>query len=655
MQEVENSLRRLGTDWIDLYQVHRPEPETDIEETLSALSRSRPPGQGALHRLLHLPGVRGRGGPVGGRATAACSGSCASSRPTRCSCGASRQDLLPTTLRHGMGVIPWSPLAGGWLSGGWRKGQDPPSSTRAQRLPARYDLSIEANQRKLEAADALAGLADESGISLIHLALAFVIRHPAVTAAIIGPRTMEQLESQLGAEQVELSDGGARPDRRDRAAGAQRQPRRRRLAEPGARAGGAEAMSTPPSGRQFELSSGQQRAVVVEVGGGIREYSVAGRDVLEPYALDQMCDAAHGAPLIPWPNRLADGRYSFGGAEHQLALERARARKRDPRAAPLAAVDRARARDRPRAPRSAAARDARLPLLARGVDRLRARRGGPHGHDRGAQRRSRRSAPSARASTPTCRRAELRSTTARCTCRPPRGCSPTSARSRSGASPWRAVPTTTRTPRPVGELQIDDAFTDLARDGDGLARARLECPDGAAVELWADERYPFLEVFSGDPLPEPRRRRALAVEPMSCAPNAFRSGDGLVRLAPGEDIVLRWGAGLRQTRLVAERQVLRQRDLLGRAALPLFLPRAPRSPVAPLVLARASEGQQQQPAHGRRSRAACGPRERRGPARCVRARARRPRARASARPRARGTPPPGGRGGGRGPAGPAPA
>jgi len=115
-------------------------------------------------------------------------------------------DLLPTAERHGMGVIPWSPLAGGWLSGGWRKGQGPPSSTRAQRLPARYDLSLEGNRRKLDAADALAVLAEENGISLIHMALAFVIRHPAVTAAIIGPRTMAQLQSQLGAAEVVLSD-----------------------------------------------------------------------------------------------------------------------------------------------------------------------------------------------------------------------------------------------------------------------------------------------------------------------------------------------------------------------------------------------------------------------------------------------------------------
>jgi aryl-alcohol dehydrogenase-like predicted oxidoreductase len=104
-----------------------------------------------------------------------------------------------------MGVIPWSPLAGGWLSGKWRKGQDAPQSSRAERMPARYDLSNPDNQRKLDAADALATVAEEAGLSLVHMALAFVLEHPAITAPIIGPRTMEQLESQLEAADVTLS------------------------------------------------------------------------------------------------------------------------------------------------------------------------------------------------------------------------------------------------------------------------------------------------------------------------------------------------------------------------------------------------------------------------------------------------------------------
>jgi aryl-alcohol dehydrogenase-like predicted oxidoreductase len=114
--------------------------------------------------------------------------------------------VLPTAQGYGMGVIPWSPLAGGWLSGRYRTGEDLPESQRAQRMPGRYDMSEPANQRKLEAADALARLAEEAGMTLIELALAFVIRHPAVTSAIIGPRTMEHLESQLTAAEVTLSD-----------------------------------------------------------------------------------------------------------------------------------------------------------------------------------------------------------------------------------------------------------------------------------------------------------------------------------------------------------------------------------------------------------------------------------------------------------------
>jgi aryl-alcohol dehydrogenase-like predicted oxidoreductase len=113
-------------------------------------------------------------------------------------------DVLPTCERHGIGVIPWSPLAGGWLAGGYRKSGAAPTSTRSARLPARYDLSSAVNQRKLDAADALGALADEAGLSLIELAIGWVVRHPAVTSAIIGPRTMEHLESQLPAAEVTL-------------------------------------------------------------------------------------------------------------------------------------------------------------------------------------------------------------------------------------------------------------------------------------------------------------------------------------------------------------------------------------------------------------------------------------------------------------------
>jgi aryl-alcohol dehydrogenase-like predicted oxidoreductase len=203
LQEVENSLRRLETDWIDLYQIHRPEPDTDVDETLGALTdlvragKIRYLGSSTFpaHEIVEAQWTAERRG----RERFA-----SEQPPYSLLVRGIEADVLPVCRRYGMGVIPWSPLAGGWLSGRYRKGQEAPASTRSGRIPQRYDLSVPENQRKLEAADALAGLAEEAGLSLIHLAIAFVLEHPAVTSAIIGPRTMEQLQSQLGAADVVL-------------------------------------------------------------------------------------------------------------------------------------------------------------------------------------------------------------------------------------------------------------------------------------------------------------------------------------------------------------------------------------------------------------------------------------------------------------------
>jgi aryl-alcohol dehydrogenase-like predicted oxidoreductase len=205
VREVEASLRRLKTDWIDLYQVHRWDPWTDHEETL-----------GALSDLVAQGKVRYIGSSTYPAAQIVRAQWAAHERRTqRFVCEQPpysilargiEADVLPTCLELAIGVIAWSPLAGGWLSGRWRTGAGELTSRRAERMPGRYDLSIPANQAKLEAADALARLAEDAGISLVHMALAFVIRHPAVTAAIIGPRTMEQFESQLGGADVTLDD-----------------------------------------------------------------------------------------------------------------------------------------------------------------------------------------------------------------------------------------------------------------------------------------------------------------------------------------------------------------------------------------------------------------------------------------------------------------
>jgi len=204
VQEVDNSLRRLGTDWIDLYQVHRPEPGTDVEETLSALTDLQRQGKirafGSstfpAHRIVEAQWVS-QNRALGRFVT--------EQPPYSILVRGIEADVLPTAQKYGMGVLPWSPLAGGWLTGRYRKGQEVPTSHRAERIPARYDLTLPGNQLKLDAAEELALLAEQAGISLVHLAIAFVLEHPAITAPIIGPRTMEQLESQLGAVDVTLS------------------------------------------------------------------------------------------------------------------------------------------------------------------------------------------------------------------------------------------------------------------------------------------------------------------------------------------------------------------------------------------------------------------------------------------------------------------
>jgi aryl-alcohol dehydrogenase-like predicted oxidoreductase len=203
IQAVEDSLRRLQTDWIDLYQVHRPDPHTDMDETL-----------GALTDLVHQGKVR-----YIGHSTFPASQIVEAewvARERRLQRFVTEQpaysilvraieaDVLPTCRRHGIGVLSYSPLTGGWLSGRWRKDTGQQSSSRAGRLPERFDLSQPDNQRKLDAVEDLAQLAEQTGITLIQLAIAFVLNHPALTSAIIGPRTMEQLEGQLAAADVVL-------------------------------------------------------------------------------------------------------------------------------------------------------------------------------------------------------------------------------------------------------------------------------------------------------------------------------------------------------------------------------------------------------------------------------------------------------------------
>jgi aryl-alcohol dehydrogenase-like predicted oxidoreductase len=206
VREVDNSLRRLQTDWIDLYQAHRPLPNTDIDETL-----------GALSDLVHAGKVRYFGSSTfpaehiveaqwvaekRGRERFVCE-----QPPYSIFAREIERAVLPTCKQYGMGVIVWSPLNGGWLTGKYRPGRDiDMTSGRASRIPARFDPSLRGNQRKLELIEELLKVAADAGCSLTHLAHAFVLRHPAVTSAIIGPRTMEQLTDVLAGADVVLDD-----------------------------------------------------------------------------------------------------------------------------------------------------------------------------------------------------------------------------------------------------------------------------------------------------------------------------------------------------------------------------------------------------------------------------------------------------------------
>jgi len=203
MRAVENSLRRLNTDYIDLYQVHRPSPDTDVEETL-----------GALTDLVRQGKVRyiGSSSYSGSQIVEAQWASrernlerfVTEQPPYSILVRGIEEDILPAVQRHGMGTLTYSPLAGGWLSGRWRK-DSASAPTSSARPSARFDMTQPANQRKLDIVEDLARLADEAGLTLIELAIAFVINHPGVTSAIVGPRTMEQLESYLPAADTKLT------------------------------------------------------------------------------------------------------------------------------------------------------------------------------------------------------------------------------------------------------------------------------------------------------------------------------------------------------------------------------------------------------------------------------------------------------------------
>ena len=270
MAACDNSLRRLGVDYIDIYQIHRPSPETDIDETLGALTdlvragKIRYFGSSTFpaHEIVEAQWVAER---------RARERFVTEQPPYSILVRSIEKDVLPMCQKYGMGVLSWSPLAGGWLSGAFGPGKEN-TSRRATFLPHHYDLEMPGNRAKLEALTQLIELADSAGLSLIELALGFVLEHPGVTSPIIGPRTMEHLQSQLPALELRLSPRRARPHRRDRGAGHRPQRHRRRM---GPRRHRRPVAAPPPSvgpcrRRVRQQSEGVRRATLRSRGLAVR-------------------------------------------------------------------------------------------------------------------------------------------------------------------------------------------------------------------------------------------------------------------------------------------------------------------------------------------------------------------------------------------------
>ena len=300
------------------------------------------------------------------------------------------------------------------------------------------------------------------------------------------------------------------------------------------------AQAREPSGEQISLQLGAQQATVVEVGGGLRAYALGGWDVIDGYGVRERCSGGRGQPLLPWPNRLRDGRYVWNGSELQLDIsEPARhnaihglvrwrnwhVRSREPARVALGHV----LHGEPGYPFML---DLELEYLLepRGLTvTTSARNIGPDACPYGAGRH-----PYFSLGDTTIDSALL-----------------TVPATRRLVNDERAIPVGDEpvdgvfdflAPREIGGAQIDACFTGLARDADGDARISVSAADGSRrLTVWASREYEYVMVFTGDTLAPERRRRGVAVEPMTCAPDAFRSGAGLITLEPGERHVARWG------------------------------------------------------------------------------------------------------------------
>jgi aldose 1-epimerase len=300
-------------------------------------------------------------------------------------------------------------------------------------------------------------------------------------------------------------------------------------------------VTATPTGEQHQIRLGDQQAVVVQVGGGLRSYDVAGRPVLEGFAAQARPEGGRGQLLVPWPNRIRDGRYLWADAEHQLALSEVAKHNAIHgllRWVEWALLDRTESRvtvgarlwPQPGYPfrvdvsTAYELTDAGLTVTITG--RNQGTEPAPYGVGQH---------PYLTVGTVLVDEAVLTI--------PADGWVRCDHRGLPVAiDPVAGTPYDFRCARAIGDTQLDTPYAGLTRNADGRAVVRLDAPDGSSgVDLWLGEGADYLQVFSGDTLAAPRRRTGLAVEPMSCPPDAFNSGEGLVALDPGATHLLRWG------------------------------------------------------------------------------------------------------------------
>jgi aldose 1-epimerase len=299
-----------------------------------------------------------------------------------------------------------------------------------------------------------------------------------------------------------------------------------------------------PSGRQYEISAGDQHAVVVEVGGGLRTYRIGDVAVLDGYGTDEMCTGAHGQPLIPWPNRLGDGTYTFDGNRYTV---------------PLTEPDKQNAIHGFLRWRNWESLEHTTSRVVVGTV-LHPLSGYPFGLDVRVAYELRaeglevtisatnigpRPAPWACGAHPYLSAGG--GLLDDCTLEFTAGIRIETDDERqlpTGEVPVGGTPYDFSTPRTIGAQAIDHAFADVARGADGRAHVLLTGVDGHRRELWCDDSFPYLEIYTGDTQEEVRRRTGLGVEPMTAPPNAFASGESVVRLEPGATVSHVWGMRL---------------------------------------------------------------------------------------------------------------